>query len=237
MIWSELRIETWSDRSLITMPMIAAPAQSTLSQPLLLSILPLQPRVARWRRLTRWCWPRSGTSPVTSTPASPASPSWTQSRSHTVYSIYSASCCLTTGTDCHLCNAMQTSASGLDIFTFNVNNNALKFTNQQLLHGILIIWKPILFQINIISWLFCWLLVPIYIYWIIPLGKAIIYYFLRYLKISIAELSSELDRLAATLRSVAPAQERFSFQLKVCVPSLITKLISSQHLSHTRSCA
>ena len=157
MIWSELRIETWSDRSLITMPMIAAPAQSTLSQPLLLSILPLQPRVARWRRLTRWCWPRSGTSPVTSTPASPASPSWTQSRSHTVYSIYSASCCLTTGTDCHLCNAMQTSASGLDIFTFNVNNNALKFTNQQLLHGILIIWKPILFQINIISWLFCWL--------------------------------------------------------------------------------
>ena len=49
---------------------------------------------------------------------------------YTIYSIYSASCSVTTGTDSHLCNAMQTSASGLDISTFNVNNNALKFTNQ-----------------------------------------------------------------------------------------------------------
>lgn len=51
MIWSELWIETCSDRSMITM--IAAPAQFILSLPLLYSILLLQPRVARWRRLTR----------------------------------------------------------------------------------------------------------------------------------------------------------------------------------------
>ena len=131
MIWSELWIETCSDRSMITM--IAAPAQFILSQVPAAATLNT-PAPASSGEMEEADSVMLTTLRNLSCHLDPGISSLAQldpeQVTYTIYSIYSASCSVTTGTDSHLCNAMQTSAFGLDISTFNVNNNALKFTNQ-----------------------------------------------------------------------------------------------------------
>ena len=132
MIWSELWIETCSDRSMITI-MIAAPALFILSQVPAAALLNT-PAPASSGEMEEADSVMLTTLRNLSCHLDPGISSLAQldpeQVTYTIYSIYSASCSVTTGTDSHLCNAMQTSASGLDISTFNVNNNALKFTNQ-----------------------------------------------------------------------------------------------------------
>ena len=142
MIWSELWIETCSDRSMITI-MIAAPALFILSQVPAAALLNT-PAPASSGEMEEADSVMLTTLRNLSCHLDPGISSLAQldpeQVTYTIYSIYSASCSVTTGTDSHLCNAMQTSASGLDISTFNVNNNALKFTNQAAtLHEIIIL--------------------------------------------------------------------------------------------------
>ena len=130
MIWSELWIETCSDRSMITIndsssgTVYIVPTAATLNTPAPASSVEMEEAdsvmLTTLRNLS--CHLDPGISSLAQLDP--------EQVTYTIYSIYTASCCVTTGTDSHLCNALQTSASGLDISTINVNNNALKFTNQ-----------------------------------------------------------------------------------------------------------
>ena len=111
MIWSELWIETCSDRSMITM--IAAPAQfisyivpgpsrCLLNTPAPASSGEMEEAdsvmLTTLRNLS--CHLDPGISSLAQLDP--------EQVTYTIYSIYSASCSVTTGTDSHLCNAMQT---------------------------------------------------------------------------------------------------------------------------------